>query len=52
MRFAHPITTVTALPAKKNTEKLFEDDSANELRAPALQSWLAEARQAGNAQTR
>ena len=30
MRFAHPITTVTAPSAKKNTEKLFEDDSANE----------------------
>ena len=42
----------------------FEDDSANELRAPALQSWLDElrapalqswlagAKQAGNAKTR
>ena len=30
----------------------FEDDSANELRAPALQSWLAGAKQAGNAKTR
>ena len=36
----------------KKKSNVFEDDRANELRAPALQSWLAEARQAGNAQTR